>query len=32
VSATYEVVYGHAWRRADAAPAVKTVRVFKRFS
>lgn len=32
LSATYEVVYGHAWRRADAAPAVKTVRVFKRFS
>ncbi|HZS67304.1 MAG TPA: methyltransferase domain-containing protein [Burkholderiales bacterium] len=30
--ATYEVVYGHAWRRADVAPAVKTVRVFKRFS
>ena len=32
LSATYEVVYGHAWRRADAAPTVKTVRVFKRFS
>jgi malonyl-CoA O-methyltransferase len=32
LSATYEVVYGHAWRRADAEPAVKTVRVFKRFS
>ena len=32
VRATYEVVYGHAWRRADVAPAVKTVRVFKRFS
>ncbi len=32
LTATYEVVYGHAWRRADAAPAVKTVRVFKRFS
>jgi malonyl-CoA O-methyltransferase len=32
LSATFEVVYGHAWRRADAAPAVKTVRVFKRFS
>jgi len=28
--ATYEVVYGHAWKRASAAPAVKTVRVFKR--
>ena len=32
LSATYEVVYGHAWRRAEAEPAVKTVRVFKRFS
>jgi len=32
LTATYEVVYGHAWRRADAAPGVKTVRVFKRFS
>lgn len=32
LSATYEVVYGHAWRRAQAEAAVKTVRVFKRFS
>jgi len=32
LNATYEVVYGHAWRRAEAEPAVKTVRVFKRFS
>jgi malonyl-CoA O-methyltransferase len=32
LTATYEVVYGHAWRRAEAAPDVKTVRVFKRFS
>jgi malonyl-CoA O-methyltransferase len=31
--ATYEVVYGHAWKRQDTAePAVKTVRVFKRIS
>jgi malonyl-CoA O-methyltransferase len=28
--ATYEVVYGHAWKRAPAEPSVKTVRVFKR--
>jgi len=28
--ASYEVVYGHAWKRASAASAVKTVRVFKR--
>jgi len=28
--ATYEVVYGHAWKRAPAEQAVKTVRVFKR--
>jgi malonyl-CoA O-methyltransferase len=27
---TYEVVYGHAWKRAASAQAVKTVRVFKR--
>ncbi|TMH41814.1 MAG: methyltransferase domain-containing protein [Betaproteobacteria bacterium] len=32
LGATYEVVYGHAWRRVEAEPAVKTVRVFKRFS
>jgi malonyl-CoA O-methyltransferase len=30
--ATYEVVYGHAWKRAPVASEVKTVRVFKRFS
>lgn len=34
LQATYEVVYGHAWKRPDAAPRadadVKTVRVFKR--
>jgi malonyl-CoA O-methyltransferase len=28
--ATYEVVYGHAWKRAPAEQSVKTVRVFKR--
>jgi malonyl-CoA O-methyltransferase len=28
--ATYEVVYGHAWRRPSAGETVKTVRVFKR--
>jgi malonyl-CoA O-methyltransferase len=28
--ATYEVVYGHAWKRPPADAAVKTVRVFKR--
>lgn len=28
--ATYEVVYGHAWKRAPREDAVKTVRVFKR--
>jgi malonyl-CoA O-methyltransferase len=27
---TYEVVYGHAWRRPPTDAAVKTVRVFKR--
>jgi malonyl-CoA O-methyltransferase len=27
---TYEVVYGHAWRRAASANSVKTVHVFKR--
>jgi len=32
LGATYEVGYGHAWRRVEAEPAVKTVRVFKRFS
>jgi malonyl-CoA O-methyltransferase len=32
VSATYEVVYGHAWKRAPREPETKTVRVFKRFS
>jgi malonyl-CoA O-methyltransferase len=30
--ATYEVVYGHAWKRAPVEPALKTVRVFKRVS
>jgi malonyl-CoA O-methyltransferase len=30
--ATFEVVYGHAWKRAPVASEVKTVRVFKRFS
>jgi len=30
--ATYEVVYGHAWKRAPVSSEVKTVRVFKRFS
>ena len=28
--ATYEVVYGHAWKRPPADQTVKTVRVFKR--
>jgi malonyl-CoA O-methyltransferase len=28
--ATFEVVYGHAWKRPPADSAVKTVRVFKR--
>jgi malonyl-CoA O-methyltransferase len=28
--ATFEVVYGHAWKRAPADGGVKTVRVFKR--
>jgi len=28
--ATFEVVYGHAWKRPVAEPAAKTVRVFKR--
>jgi malonyl-CoA O-methyltransferase len=32
LSATYEVVYGHAWKRASSEPELKTVRVFKRFS
>jgi malonyl-CoA O-methyltransferase len=27
---TYEVVYGHAWKRAPVEQSVKTVRVFKR--
>ncbi|HUQ76753.1 MAG TPA: methyltransferase domain-containing protein [Burkholderiales bacterium] len=27
---TYEVVYGHAWRRAPSTGSVKTVHVFKR--
>ena len=30
--ATYEAVYGHAWKRAPVSGEVKTVRVFKRFS
>ena len=30
--ASYEVVYGHAWKRARVSSEVKTVRVFKRFS
>ena len=30
--ASYEVVYGHAWKRAPVSSEVKTVRVFKRFS
>jgi malonyl-CoA O-methyltransferase len=33
MQSTYEVIYGHAWRRAPAradAPAAKTIRVFKR--
>jgi malonyl-CoA O-methyltransferase len=29
---SYEVVYGHAWKRVRVAAEVKTVRVFKRFS
>jgi malonyl-CoA O-methyltransferase len=28
--ATFEVVYGHGWKRAAVDPEVKTVRVFKR--
>jgi malonyl-CoA O-methyltransferase len=28
--ATFEVVYGHAWKRPSVAQTVKTVRVFKR--
>jgi malonyl-CoA O-methyltransferase len=28
--ATFEVVYGHAWKRPPVDAAVKTVRVFKR--
>src|SRR5262249_14089327 len=32
LSATYEVLYGHAWKRAPSEPELKTVRVFKRFS
>src|SRR5439155_19061020 len=28
--ATFEVVYGHAWKRPPADQTVKTVRVFKR--
>jgi malonyl-CoA O-methyltransferase len=28
--ATYEVVYGHAWKPARAAESTKTIRVFKR--
>ncbi|HET7198897.1 MAG TPA: hypothetical protein VFI86_09540, partial [Burkholderiales bacterium] len=28
--ATYEVVYGHAWKRPPSAAPTKTVRVFKR--
>jgi malonyl-CoA O-methyltransferase len=31
-SATFEVVYGHAWKRAPVSSELKTVRVFKRFS
>jgi len=27
---TFEVVYGHAWKRPPADQTVKTVRVFKR--
>ena len=30
--ASYEVVYGHAWKRVRVSSEVKTVRVFKRFS
>lgn len=29
-NATFEVVYGHAWKRANALDTAKTVRVFKR--
>jgi len=29
-NATFEVVYGHAWKRAPVAETAKTVRVFKR--
>ena len=31
-TATFEVVYGHAWRAAQVDPGVKTVRVFKTIS
>jgi malonyl-CoA O-methyltransferase len=27
---TFEVVYGHGWKRPPVEPGVKTVRVFKR--
>jgi malonyl-CoA O-methyltransferase len=32
MQSTYEVIYGHAWKRAPSpsAPAAKTIRVFKR--
>lgn len=30
LAATYEVVYGHAWKAAVAPDAAKTIRVFKR--
>ena len=30
--ATYEVVYGHVWKRQAVDPSAKTVRVFKRIS
>jgi malonyl-CoA O-methyltransferase len=28
--ATFEVVYGHAWKRAAPGDAAKTIRIFKR--
>jgi hypothetical protein len=31
-SATFEVLYGHAWQAPAAPPDVKTVRVFKSIS
>jgi malonyl-CoA O-methyltransferase len=31
-TASYEVVYGHAWKRVSSSAEVKTVRVFKRLS